>query len=38
MDPTSGIQPDYWVEQTQSDIIAHKDTVLDFVLEIIDKD
>ena len=38
MDPTSGIQPDYWVEQTQSDIIAHKDTVLDFVLELIKKD
>jgi len=35
MDRTSGVMPDYFVEQTQDDLIKNKDGVLDFVLNLI---
>lgn len=35
MDRTRGIIPDYQVEQTQNDLINGKDTVLEFVLNLI---
>jgi C-terminal processing protease CtpA/Prc len=35
MDPTKGIEPDYYVETTQEDIAEGRDTQLEFLLEMI---
>ena len=35
MDRTRGVMPDYYVERTQNDIVTDNDTVLNFVLDMI---
>jgi len=35
MDKTKGVEPDYYVEQTYKDFLNGKDTVMDFVQNLI---
>ena len=37
MDKTKGVEPDYYVEQTYKDFLINKDTVMEFVKDLIKK-